>query len=148
MRSKKVSRPGSTDQLDQVLERLETLEQSIATSAMRTRQTHDPVAKQPGNSSPQQVESSPNNAEGWLTMGEAHEIALQRGYQKSKSGFQMMATPRNPEKTPPEQLYAEWGFEIDLNRRGGSGQRSRWIRSLPGWGGELPGRSWEKSTSG
>lgn len=66
-------------------------------------------------------------------MGEAHELAKQRGYTKSKSGFQMMATPRNPEKTPPEKLFAEWGLQIDLSRRGGGGQRSRWIRNLPGW---------------
>lgn len=66
----------------------------------------------------------------WLTISEAYEVALKHGYDKSLSGFRMMATPRNPEKTPPEKLYAEWGLGIDLSRRGGSGQKARWLRNL------------------
>lgn len=74
-----------------------------------------------------------SEAEGWLTVGQAFEVARSRGYTHSKSAFQMMASPRNPERTPPGELYAAWGLEMDLDRRGGTGQRERWLRSLPGF---------------
>lgn len=141
---------GSSDQLEEVLERLEALEQGSvpgrfsapdnfpATASVTGTQRGAPLPGVGGSAKRQRqlqkVGGQPEDmAEGWLTIGQAFELARSRGYTKSLSAFRMMAEPSNPEKTPPEPLYAAWGFEIDLKRRGGSGQRLRWLRSLPGF---------------
>jgi hypothetical protein len=75
------------------------------------------------------TESSPNLSESagdWLTLGEAYEIAKDKGYEGSKDSFRILPSHRQDYN----QIYGKYGLKVDLKRRGKKGKPSKYFCRL------------------
>ena len=132
------SRP-SQSVIDDLIQRVEALEQLTALLTLSGVPVNSPVNSQPAsvntsvsrpvNQQPQSVNSSGE----WLTVDEAWAIAVERGCPASLSSFRRWARGNAKYPDGDEAALQRWGFSRDSSRatEGNPKNPARFLRSVP-----------------
>lgn len=123
-------------QLEKTSATIQTSLNSLANKDSSTSTPSSPATSLPNTQSPsksadntqltQHSEVTKDNSDNWLTLREAYEYAVAKGYGGTIHAFRQVTNSKNA-----VAIYSKWGLSIDLSRRSkNKGKQPRWLRPL------------------
>jgi hypothetical protein len=123
-------------QLEKTSATIQTSLNSPANKDGSTSTPSSPATSLPNTQSPsksahntqltQHSDVTKDNSDNWLTLREAYEYAVAKGYGGTIHAFRQLTNSKNA-----VAIYGKWGLSIDLSRRSkNKGKQPRWLRPL------------------
>jgi hypothetical protein len=123
-------------QLEKTSATIQTSLNSLANKDSSTSTPSSPATSLPNTQSPsksadntqltQHSDVTKDNSDNWLTLREAYEYAVAKGYGGTIHAFRQLTKSKNA-----VAIYGKWGLSIDLSRRSkDKGKQPRWLRPL------------------
>ena len=123
-------------QLEKTSATIQTSLNSLANKDSSTSTPSSPATSLPNTQSPsksadntqltQHSDVTKDNSDNWLTLREAYEYAVAKGYGGTIHAFRQLTKSKNA-----VAIYGKWGLSIDLSRRSkNKGKQPRWLRPL------------------
>ena len=106
--------------------KLAQLEKTSATVQTSLPNTQSPSKSADNTQLTQHSDVTKDNSDNWLTLREAYEYAVAKGYGGTIHAFRQLTNSKNA-----VAIYSKWGLSIDLSRRSkNKGKQPRWLRPL------------------
>ena len=113
-------------QVDNHSSKLAQLEKTSATVQTSLPNTQSPSKSADNTQLTQHSDVTKDNSDNWLTLREAYEYAVAKGYGGTIHAFRQLTKSKNA-----VAIYGKWGLSIDLSRRSkDKGKQPRWLRPL------------------